>query len=117
MPKNIIKLEKLFDLQDKFKRPTKTKTNSSSLLYEAMNLGTKQNPQNINLGKNCKHVERSVFMKLFKEFKDVFTWTYEDLKTYDTKIIQHVIPLKEYAKAFQEKLWKMHPLLELLVKK
>ena len=37
-------------------------------------------------------------MRLFKEFKDVFAWTYEDLKTYDMKIIQHVIPLKEDGK-------------------
>ena len=56
-------------------------------------------------------------MRLFKEFKDVFTWTYEVLKTYDTKIIQHVIPLKEDAKPFQKKLRKMHPSLEMLVKK
>jgi hypothetical protein len=31
---------------------------------------------------------------------DVFTWTYQDLKTYDTKIIQHVIPLKKDTKPF-----------------
>ena len=60
---------------------------------------------------------RTTFMKLFREFKDVFAWTYEDLKTYDTKIIQHVIPLKEDAKPFQQKLRKMHPSLEPLVKK
>ena len=40
MPKNIIKLEKLFNLQDKFRRPTNTKTSSSSLLYEVVNLST-----------------------------------------------------------------------------
>ena len=56
-------------------------------------------------------------MRLFKEFKDVFAWKYKDLKTYDTKIIQHVIPLKEYAKPSHKKLWKMHPSLESLVKK
>ena len=27
-------------------------------------------------------------------------WTYENIKTYDTKIIQHIIPLKEDAKPF-----------------
>ena len=56
-------------------------------------------------------------MKLFKEYKDVFMWTYEDLKTYDMKIIQHIIPLKEDANPFQQKLWKMNPSLESLVKK
>ena len=54
---------------------------------------------------------------MFKEFKDVFTWTYKDLKTYDTKIIQHVIPLKEDAKPFHQKLRKLHPSLEPLVNK
>ena len=44
-------------------------------------------------------------------------WTYEYLKTYNTKIIQHIIPLKEDAKPFKEKLKQMHPSLEPLVKK
>ena len=104
MPKNIVRLEKLFDLQDKFRRLTNTKTSSSSLLYEAMNLGTKHNRNNINLGKNCTQAKKITFIKLFREFKDVFEWTYEDLKTYETKISQHIIPLKEDAKPFQQKL-------------
>jgi hypothetical protein len=37
---------------------------------------------------------------LFKEFKDVFSWTYEDLKTFDPNIIQHVIPMKPQAQPF-----------------
>ena len=110
-------MEKLFDLQEKFRRPTNTKTSSSTLLYEVVNLGTDQDPKNINLGKNCTLDERATYMQLFREFKDVFAWTYEDLKTYDMKIIQHVIPLKENAKPFQQKLRKMHPSLETLVKK
>ena len=40
MPKNIIRLEKLFDFNDKFRRPTNTKKRNSSLLYEVVNLGT-----------------------------------------------------------------------------
>jgi hypothetical protein len=68
------------------------KLNSSSLIYETVNLGTKDNPQNINLGKGCSEQERSAFIKLFKEFKDIFSWTYDDLKTFDPNIIQHVFP-------------------------
>ena len=40
MPKNIIRLEKSFYPQDKFKRPTNTKLSSSSLRYEVVNLST-----------------------------------------------------------------------------
>ena len=100
MPKNIIRLEKLFDLWDKFKRQTNTKISNLSLRYDVVNLGIDQNRQNINLETNCRHAKKATFMKLFKEYKDVFTWTYEDLKTYDTKIIQHIIPLKADAKPF-----------------
>ena len=66
MPKNIVKLEKLFVLQDKFIRPTNTKTSNSSLMYEAINLGIEQNPKNINLGKNCTQAEREAFIKFFR---------------------------------------------------
>ena len=66
MPKNIIKLEKLFDLPDKFKRPTNTKISSLQLRYEVVNQGKDQIPQNINLGTNCTHVEKVAFMKFYK---------------------------------------------------
>ena len=86
-------------------------------MYEVVNLGTEHNPKNINLGKNYTHAERTTFIKMFREFKDIFAWTYEDLKTYDAKIIQHIIPLMKDAKPVQKKLRKMHPSLEPLVKK
>jgi hypothetical protein len=81
-------------------------------MYETINLGTRDNPQNINLGKGCSEHERFTFIKLFKEFKDVFAWTYDDLKTFDPNIIQHVIPMKPQTHPFQQKLRKMHPKLE-----
>jgi hypothetical protein len=61
-------------------------------MYETVNLGMQDNPQNINLGKGCYEQERSEFIKLFKEFKYVFSWTYDDLKNFDPNIIKHVIP-------------------------
>ena len=50
MTKNIVRMEKLFNLQDKFKKSTNTKTKNSSLKYEAINLGIEKNPKNINIG-------------------------------------------------------------------
>jgi hypothetical protein len=103
IPKSVIRLEKLYDLQDKFKKVTNCKTNNSSMQFEVINLGSDNTPQNINLGKKCSLEERQAFIKLFKEYKDIFTWTYDDLKTYNTKIIQHVIPMKPQTKPFQQK--------------
>ena len=61
--------------------------------------------------------QKTAFIKLFNEFKYIFAWMYDDLKTFDPNIMQHVIPMKPEAKPFQQKLRKMHPSLELAVKK
>ena len=71
--------------------------------YEIINLGTDDNPQNINLGTCCTPKEKEAYIKLFREYKDIFAWSYSDLKTFDTKIMQHSIPLKEYVKPYQQK--------------
>ena len=83
--------------------------------YEMVNLGTKFEPKYVNLGKCFSLGERNKFISLFQKYKDVFAWTYEDLKTYDTRIIQHVIPIKVGVKPFQQPLRKMHPKLEPLI--
>ena len=66
IPKYVIRLEKFYDLHDKFRGAVNCKMNSSSLQYETLNLGTQDNPWNINLGKGCTQQERFSFIKLFK---------------------------------------------------
>ena len=43
-----------------------------------------------------------------KEYVDVFSWSYEDLKTYDTNIIQHKVPLNPNVKPFRQKLRRIN---------
>ena len=102
----------MFDLNKKFRRPVNAKTHSSSLQFELINLGTEIVPKYVNLGKCCSPGERNKYISLFKQYKDVFAWTYEDMKTYDTHIIQHVIPITSGIKPYQQPLRKMHPKLE-----
>jgi hypothetical protein len=52
-----------------------------------------------------------------KDFPEVFAWSYEDLKVYDTKVIQHVIPIKDDHKPFKKKLRRINPLLLPLIEK
>ena len=66
IPRSVVRLDKFYDLHAKFRGVVNFKTNSSSLIYETVNLGTRDNPQNINLGKGCSEQERSAFIKLFK---------------------------------------------------
>ena len=47
----------------------------------------------------------------------MFAWSYEDLKSYDTSIIQHKIPIKENQKPFKQKLRRVYPVLIPLVEK
>ena len=67
--------------------------------------------QSLPPDQKLKHVE------LIKEFQDVFAWSYEDLKSYDTSVIQHTIPLKENKKPFKQKLRIINPVLLPLIEK
>jgi hypothetical protein len=80
----LVRLENVYVIQDKFKKVTNCKTNNLAMQFEVINLGTSTTPQNFNLGKNCSLAEKKAFIKLFKDYKYIFSWTYDDLKTYDT---------------------------------
>jgi len=77
-----------------------------------VNIVFEVNPQNINLGTCYTPTKRVAFVIFFKEYKDVFAWTYDDLKTFDMKIMQHVIPLNLRTTPAWRKLRKMHLVLE-----
>jgi hypothetical protein len=47
------------------------------------------------LGVDCTIDEVDQYVALFKEYIDVFAWSYDDLKAYDKTIFQHIIPLRE----------------------
>jgi hypothetical protein len=115
IPKGVANLESWFDLKDRFKGPKNTKTGISCPLHETMNLGTPENPKNVNIEKTMSKEERKSYLKLFRQYQDVFAWSYKDLKMYDTRIIQHTISLKPEMKPFQQNIWKYHPSLEPLM--
>jgi len=109
IPKGVANLEDLFDLKEQFKGPKSEKTGSSCPLHESMNIGTPENPRNVNLDKTISKEERKAYLKMFRQYQDVFAWSYKELKTYDTHIIQHTIPLKPEVNPLQQKLRKYHP--------
>jgi hypothetical protein len=52
-----------------------------------------------------------------KQYLDVFSWSYEDLKFFDTYIMQHKIPLKPRSKHFKNKSRQFNPLLLPIIEK
>jgi len=98
IPKGLVPLEKLFNANDVGMNPKKADLEED---LEECNLGTDQQPKMVRLAKNVPEHFKQRYVSLFKKFVDVFAWSYEDLKTYDTKIIQHKIPLKPRVKSFR----------------
>jgi hypothetical protein len=68
IPKGVANLEDLFDLKEQFKGPKSTKTGSSCLLHETVNLGTPENPRNVNLRKTISNEEIKAYPKLFRQY-------------------------------------------------
>ena len=58
-------------------------------------IGNQSHPKSINLSTEFFADQRSKFCSLTKDFAGIFAWEYSDLKTYDTSIIQHKIPLEK----------------------
>jgi hypothetical protein len=104
----------LFDENDVAKNP---KITANGVDVEDCNIETEENPKMIKLSKTLNLEVRQDYVKLMKEFPDVFVWSYDDLKVFDTKLIQHVIPFKEDHKPFKQKLRWINPLLLPLIKK
>jgi len=75
------------------------------------NIGTQEETKFVKLSRNLTQEQRAEYTELLREFVDVFAWTYEDLKTYDTSVIEPKIPLKEEAKPFRKKIRKINPML------
>ena len=114
LPKGLTPLEHLFDLND---IPKKPKMEPFKLDIEKCNIGSEENPKLIKPSKTLPPNEKLKYMELMKEFQDVFAWSYEDLKSYDTGIIQHTIPLKEDQNPFRYKLRRINPVLLPSIKK
>jgi len=54
--------------------------------------------RNVKLSSTLPLDVKIKYLNFLKKYKDVFAWSYNELKTYDTYLIEHKIPLKPKAK-------------------
>jgi hypothetical protein len=108
IPRGLIPLERLFDGNDV---AMKGRISGDDADTTKCNIGTPEEPKFVNMSKSLTEEQRIGYTDLLREFADVFAWTYEDLKTYDTSVIEHKIPLKEEARPFKQKLRQINPTL------
>ena len=100
IPRGLIPLEKLFDKYNVFMGTNKSNLDEQVL---EVNIGLDKSPRNIKLqGKGCMHEKKRKLESFGRECKDVFAWSYDELKTYDPKVITHAIPFREYAKPLKQ---------------
>jgi hypothetical protein len=108
IPKGLVPLERLFGRNDV---AIKGKISNDDADIAKCNIGTKEDPKFVKLLNSLSREQRVEYTELLREFSDVFVWTYEDLRTYETSVIEHKIPLKEEAKPFRKKLRQINPML------
>jgi hypothetical protein len=60
---------------------------------------------------------KKIFMDLFCEFKDVFSWLYDDLRGFNPNIIQHAILIKEGTKPVRQRQRPVNPTLKATIRK
>lgn len=58
-----------------------------------VNLGTKDNVQQVKMNASLELVVIKHLIELLKEFKDIFAWTYKDLKGISLVSVEHRIEL------------------------
>ena len=47
--------------------------------------------ENIYIGANCSPEEIAIYTALLKEFRDIFSWSYEEMPGIDPSIVEHEI--------------------------
>ena len=85
-------MEELFDHNDVAKCPGMV---PNGIEVEDCNIGTDEDPKIIKISTNLPSEAKGKYLSLLKKYSKVFAWKYEDLKFYDTSVIQHTIPIKE----------------------
>ncbi len=77
LPIGLAPLEDLFEFNDVTKKP---KIEPTRPRVEECNIKTEQEPKMIKFSKSIPPTKKLKYIDLFKEFIEVFAWSYEDLK-------------------------------------
>jgi hypothetical protein len=95
--------------------PTPLTMDTLKIAYKEMNLGTDQDPKNINVYDGLSPEEFTTWHKFFKANKSTFAWTYKDLKGVPPDICEHQIILENNVKAIRQRSYRLNPKYALMV--
>jgi hypothetical protein len=81
-------------------------------IAETIPINISRNPgvmENVFVGADFSPKEIQIYTDLFKEFHDVFSWSYEEMPGIDPKIVEHEITTYPDAKPVRQKLCPFNP--------
>lgn len=78
-------------------------------MIKEINLGTEEEPRMVRVGKDIEEKYEKKLIQLLKSYKDVFAWTYEDMKGIPPHICEHKIEIEPDAKPVKQSRYQMNP--------
>ena len=65
--------------------------------------------ENVYIGTDCSQAEILEYTELFKELRDVFAWSYDEMPGIDPQIVEHEINTYPNAKPVRQRLRALNP--------
>ena len=89
------------------------------MALEEINLAEEDNvpkPKTVLIAKDMLLADKQRLVTLLKQYKDVFAWSFEDMKGLDPAFCQHQINLHKDAKPVQQRRYRLNPNYAIKVK-
>ena len=77
IPKGLVPLERLFDNNDVYLKPKNKMDRDNTIDY---NIGAVEDPQFVKISKSLSEENMEKYVQLIKQYSDICTWSYGDLK-------------------------------------
>ena len=101
----------VFDFLSNTVKTVDSKRNLSNIEETiAINILTKTDvEENIHVGKFCSPSELEIYNALFREFRDFFAWSYNEMPGIHSSIVEHEIKMYPDVKPVRQRLRQVHP--------
>ena len=102
-------LERIVAHEDQEMRPHQEET-------ELVDLGTGSGKREVKIGTGMSASIREELTVLLKDYQDIFAWSYKDMPSLSSNIVQHRLPLNPVCSPVKQKLRRMKPKTSLKIK-
>ena len=102
-------IKELRQAQEVLEREMAVSQSVKASQLEEVNLGTVEDARPVHIAKVMTPENKTAMITLLKEFRNVFAWSYEDMRGLDPLLYQHQIYLSKDAKPIAQRRYRMNP--------